>query len=75
MKKVIIDDRQVILKHQKKISNPITLYERLKEKGVTQQSVLNWRKKAPMVVSYLNDIIKETGCTFQDIVFEIENKK
>lgn len=71
-KKVMIDWRGILLIQERK-GVKTTAKALAEEYGVTTTTLANWDKEAPPVVQFIFNFCKNTGCTFEELVKQLES--
>jgi len=70
-KKLIIDVKGALLAYERKTGKKKTMSEHSKHFNVTTTTFQNWDKEAPAAVKFIFNFMKETGCTFEELVKEV----
>lgn len=71
MKKTVkIKIKDYLLKTQLSTGEKRTITDVARSHDVTAITIDNYEKEAPKSVKFVYDFMKETGCTFEDIVKE-----
>ena len=70
-KKLIIDVKGALLAYERKSGQKKTMAEHAEHYNVTTTTFQNWDKEAPSAVKFIFNFMKETGCTFEELVKEV----
>ena len=70
-RKVIIDVKGALLALEHRTGEKISGRGLSKKFEISNTNIQNWRKNCPKSVQFVNNFIKEYGCTFEELVKEI----